>query len=1264
MKYWFIGALAGVFVLGFTLTAPVIAQAPASSWNVGDVFVGVGVPEGVLNGGAYRALTPQGVLKGEPALESLYDQATGCAVDVGTGDLFTTGFWNMSMSRFGGAGGTHSLLATIDLSTIANIPMSLPPGKPAPSWVNNYNSYPDPPNPNLPLRYTMAVESVVFNKAGDMFVGAQQLPEDESTWLGHAWVLKLSKTGTLLDWWQVDSGDLDNPTRNTSVSIDVHGVDWLDLSADETTIYYTSEDGMIRSFRIAGQSFTTPGTQVGLAGEQGPSVAVHRAEDGKRIANKTFAVRILPPGDPANGFLVATQAGVHRVKQNGEIVKTYLDLGVLNYFALNITPDGQSFWTATFDGGIYRFHIGSGTMAGPFSAGFPAAGGICVKREYTAVQNVCFETTPEGDAQVDPDNPPQLLTKTCKLPPPPGACSGPDQDPDCYPPGTVPSLVLAKQLTLVNTPVSYQPHGVSGVGDPLSYSISGLPSGLNYDMSTGLISGTPNTAVNATVTVTVTDTLNMRSTTKTFTWMVYGNPSLVIPNQGHPVGTFLSYPLPGQAAPAGLPLTYTLIGALPTGLSLSGGVISGTPTVLVKAQPVTIRVTQTVTPTITTTTETTFPWTIYGTPTLVIPNKFTQVGTPLSPAYQVPGVSVPSGLDLSYSIVSGTLPAGLSMSAAGLISGTPTTPVNATPLRIRVTQTAVPGATAFADADFTWTVYDKPSLVIPNQASPLGSTVNYVLPGQASPTGLPLTYALVSGTLPAGLTLSAGKISGTATPLVNATPLTIRVTQTVAPGITTTADAPFTWTIYGTPGLAVPDQFSLPGAAVSYQLPGVAVPSGLPLSYSLISGTLPAGLSMTAAGLISGTTSTLVTATPLVVRVTQTIPGVTPVVTTYADAAFKWTVSYNQNPVCTGTASIAEIWPPNHKMVSVNVVGVTDPDPLDSVTIKILGIYQDEPTNTDGDGTTAWDGEGVNTPTARVRAERTGQAAVPGNGRVYQIRYTASDGKGGSCVGSVTTGVPHDLRKGHVIFDDGIRYDSTVIGGPQVSPTTFQPLLTASLTTASLTTNALPAGARGGACYAGSTPLNTAEQGWVVNGDGTITIRTALGRSYADNTYGKNAMGYPKSHKLGDMASADGIMLRLYDALGVKQMEFTVDYLSASKLASDPSGYGTLGVSGGEGIMLLGSAADIVRVQTSLDVNLNSPGYVLVSDSPVTDAAYTPNASYPDWIYDIWYDVTVKPGAFGSAGFGKSVLVGAGAGPSKTGVDIDAFRPVACSGGS
>jgi len=96
---------------------------------------------------------------------------------------------------------------------------------------------------------------------------------------------------------------------------------------------------------------------------------------------------------------------------------------------------------------------------------------------------------------------------------------------------------------------------------------------------------------------------------------------------------------------------------------------------------------------------------------------------------------------------------------------------------------------------------------------------------------------------------------------------------------------------------------------------------------------------------------------------------------------------------------------------------VNDPDG-DNVTIDINYIKQNEPVNGLGDGDTSPDAT-INP--LQVRAERSGT----GNGRVYQIGFTANDGKGGKCESSVKVCVPHDQGKGNACVDDGIQYDST-----------------------------------------------------------------------------------------------------------------------------------------------------------------------------------------------------------------------------------------------
>ena len=131
----------------------------------------------------------------------------------------------------------------------------------------------------------------------------------------------------------------------------------------------------------------------------------------------------------------------------------------------------------------------------------------------------------------------------------------------------------------------------------------------------------------------------------------------------------------------------------------------------------------------------------------------------------------------------------------------------------------------------------------------------------------------------------------------------------------------------------------------------------------------------------------------------------------------------NQPPDCIASPSIDTLWPPNHKFVSIDILGVTDPD-SDQVTITIDSIFQDEPLNTHGDGNTRPDGMGVGTSTAKVRAERTGTKKVPGDGRVYHIGFTADDGQD-QCSGEVSVGVPHDRGRRSIPVDGGALYDST-----------------------------------------------------------------------------------------------------------------------------------------------------------------------------------------------------------------------------------------------
>jgi hypothetical protein len=94
---------------------------------------------------------------------------------------------------------------------------------------------------------------------------------------------------------------------------------------------------------------------------------------------------------------------------------------------------------------------------------------------------------------------------------------------------------------------------------------------------------------------------------------------------------------------------------------------------------------------------------------------------------------------------------------------------------------------------------------------------------------------------------------------------------------------------------------------------------------------------------------------------------------------------------------------------------VTDPD--NNATITIDSVFQDEPTNGQGDGDTDIDAFINADGTVLIRAERSGN----GDGRVYHIHFTASDLEG-SASGVVTVSVP---KKKATAIDGGELFDST-----------------------------------------------------------------------------------------------------------------------------------------------------------------------------------------------------------------------------------------------
>jgi hypothetical protein len=221
---------------------------------------------------------------------------------------------------------------------------------------------------------------------------------------------------------------------------------------------------------------------------------------------------------------------------------------------------------------------------------------------------------------------------------------------------------------------------------------------------------------------------------------------------------------------------------------------------------------------------------------------------------------------VSYSLVSGSLPAGLSInSSTGVISGTPSV---SSPLTYSFTFRVTDDGGQTADRLFTLTNTGPTwstaaTLPVFTRNSAYSTTL------VATDDGT-LTYSIVSGTLRTGLSLSsAGVLSGTPSSSTNAA-FTIRATDDSG----NTADRGFTMSnalpSWSTSGTLSSGYINGP---YSYQL-SAPDDSGVAPTYTLNSGSLPAGTTLSTSGLISGTTTTAATST-FTVRATDANGGFT-----------------------------------------------------------------------------------------------------------------------------------------------------------------------------------------------------------------------------------------------------------------------------------------------------------------------------------------------------------------------------------------------------
>lgn len=176
-------------------------------------------------------------------------------------------------------------------------------------------------------------ESCVVDAAGNVYTGEVD---------GESRIRKHDASGALIKSFRPRTDD--------------RGVDWIDLAADQCTMFYTSEGSRVMRYDVCRDR------------QLDDFVA--------DLAGSCYALRVRENGE----VMVACRRQVYRLSSTGRTLDTY-PIADERLFAMNLDPDGKHFWTGgILSGRVYRVDIASGS--GTTRPVFDVSGASGKKRSF------------------------------------------------------------------------------------------------------------------------------------------------------------------------------------------------------------------------------------------------------------------------------------------------------------------------------------------------------------------------------------------------------------------------------------------------------------------------------------------------------------------------------------------------------------------------------------------------------------------------------------------------------------------------------------------------------------------------------------------------------------------------------------------------------------------------------------------------------------------------------------------------------------------